>query len=121
MELDGHTKQDLRNRVGITKESSTLLPLNSLATIESLTIPPVQEVVISADVRCNKCQKRVNAIISRTKETESVVVNLLEKKVIVTYRCSGGVQVSSKQIPSVYNNPLAKFALVKRIFGFSSR
>ncbi|GAB4840276.1 hypothetical protein Ancab_021040 [Ancistrocladus abbreviatus] len=121
MELDDDHAEELKDRVGIKDKSSSLLPLTTLAAIESLTMPLVQEVVISADIRCKQCQKRVNDFISRMKETESVVVNLSEKKVIVTCKYSGVVKVSSRQIPAVYKKPLGKVALIKRFFGFSGR
>uniref|UniRef100_A0A803KV31 HMA domain-containing protein n=1 Tax=Chenopodium quinoa TaxID=63459 RepID=A0A803KV31_CHEQI len=65
-------------------QSAVLFPQTSLGFMESLTMPDVQEVVISADVRCSDCQKRILDMISRFDETESVVVNLSEKKVAIT-------------------------------------
>ncbi|KAI4302227.1 hypothetical protein MLD38_038004 [Melastoma candidum] len=56
----------------------------SLASMESLSIPLVQVVVLSADMSCAECQKRVAEVMSRMNETESVEVNVLEKKVILS-------------------------------------
>ncbi|GAY47003.1 hypothetical protein CUMW_101270 [Citrus unshiu] len=54
----------------------------SLASIESLSMPLVQEVVLSADIRCSECQKRVADMMSKLNETESVLVNVSEKKIL---------------------------------------
>ncbi|KAI8539151.1 hypothetical protein RHMOL_Rhmol09G0159200 [Rhododendron molle] len=67
--------------------SSLLLSRSSLASVESLTMPLVHEIVLLADFRCAKCQQRVADIISRMKcEPESVEVSVLEKKVTLTCR-----------------------------------
>ncbi|CAO2830023.1 unnamed protein product [Amaranthus hypochondriacus] len=83
----------------------------SLAFMESLTMPQVQELVISADLRCTECQKRIADIISRFNETESMVVNLSEKKVVIT--CKLLMKAPKKQIIKRQTN------LFKRIFGSS--
>ncbi|KAL8470605.1 hypothetical protein ACS0TY_033238 [Phlomoides rotata] len=57
----------------------------SLAAIESLALPLVQEVVFLADFRCPKCQQRVAEIMSKMNgETQSVVISVLKKKVTLT-------------------------------------
>ncbi|KAL3510815.1 hypothetical protein ACH5RR_030216 [Cinchona calisaya] len=57
----------------------------TLASIESLAIPLVQEVVFLADFRCTKCQQRVAEVMAKMNgETDSVVVSVLEKKVTLT-------------------------------------
>ncbi|KAL9420391.1 hypothetical protein AB3S75_038046 [Citrus x aurantiifolia] len=93
----------------------------SLASIESLSMPLVQEVVLSADIRCSECQKRVADMMSKLNETESVLVNVSEKKVTLTSRYPVVVEVSKRQITAVRRNPLQKIAIIKRIFGSSSR
>ncbi|XAR55831.1 hypothetical protein NMG60_11036043 [Bertholletia excelsa] len=93
------------------------LPGTSLASVESLTMPLVQEVVVLADIKCANCQKRVADIISRMNgETQSVVVSVLEKKVTLT----SNVPSNSKQVAEVYRNPLNKVATIKRLFLSSS-
>ncbi|KAI6677021.1 hypothetical protein NL676_037817 [Syzygium grande] len=98
----------------------------SLASIESLTMPLMQEVVLSADIRCVECQKRVADVMSRMTETESVVVNVLEKKVTLSCKYpnnQNGVNGPRRpQFPVVYRNPLRlnKVATIKRLFRFSS-
>ncbi|KAI4381434.1 hypothetical protein MLD38_007504 [Melastoma candidum] len=95
------------------------LSTTSLASIESLTMPPVQEVVLSADIRCAECQKRITDFMSRMNGTESVVVNVTEKKVILSCKYpdpmppprSKGQVVSYRKII-----PLNKMAVIKRIF-----
>ncbi|XVE91410.1 hypothetical protein REPUB_Repub01dG0007100 [Reevesia pubescens] len=67
-------------RVEFNKPKSLLPPGTSLASVESLSMPLVHEVVLSADIRCAECQKRIADIMSRMNETDSVLVNLLEKK-----------------------------------------
>ncbi|GAB2280089.1 hypothetical protein Dimus_014726 [Dionaea muscipula] len=63
-----------------------ILSQTSLASLESLTMPLVQKIVISGDIRCNDCRNRIASAISRMDEAamESVVVNVLEKNVTVT-------------------------------------
>ncbi|KEH27979.1 hypothetical protein MTR_5g055200 [Medicago truncatula] len=54
----------------IAIKSSKNFPLfgTSLASIESLSMPKVHEVVLSADMQCEKCQKRVIDIITKMNE-----------------------------------------------------
>lgn len=63
------------------------IPRPTLASIESLAIPLVQEVVFLADFRCAKCQQRVEEVMSKLNgETDSVMVSVLEKKVTLTFK-----------------------------------
>ncbi|XP_075633298.1 uncharacterized protein LOC142605741 isoform X2 [Castanea sativa] len=105
--------------IGIRKSKSLLLSGTSLASVESLSMPLVQEVVISADIRCSECQKRVADMMSRM--NESVVVNLLEKKVTLTCRYANVGKASSQQVAAIYRNPFGKVAMIKRIFRSSHR
>ncbi|XP_030970312.1 uncharacterized protein LOC126690110 isoform X2 [Quercus robur] len=105
--------------IGIRKSKSLLLSGTSLASVESLSMPLVQEVVISADIRCSECQKRVADMMSRM--NESVVVNLLEKKVTLTCRYANVGKASSQQVAAIYRNPFGKVAMIKRIFRSSRR
>ncbi|KAJ8760773.1 hypothetical protein K2173_018885 [Erythroxylum novogranatense] len=114
MALANKPKKEL-SRIGFKKSKSMLLAGTSLASIESLSMPLVQEVVLSADIRCAECQKRIAEIMSRMNETESVLVNVLEKKVTLTCT-SPGLKVTSRQVAAVYRNPLRKMALIKWIF-----
>lgn len=100
--------------------SSFLLPpQSSLAFLESLTMPLVQEVVISADIGCIECQKRISNVLSRfNAEMESVVVNLSEKKVIVTCKY---LKVSATQIITSRRSVFSKVASIKRMFGPSKK
>ncbi|CAO2828397.1 unnamed protein product [Amaranthus hypochondriacus] len=93
-------------------------PQYSLAFMESLTMPQVQEVVLSADVRCMECQKRISDMISRLNETESVVVNLLEKKVVIT--CKGLLKPPNEHIMKRQKDGFNKIALIKWMFGSSN-
>ncbi|XVF03418.1 hypothetical protein REPUB_Repub04eG0259600 [Reevesia pubescens] len=72
--------QDKVTRTEFNKPKSLLLPGTSLASVESLSMPLVHEVVLSADIRCAECQRRIADIMSRMNETDSVLVNVLEKK-----------------------------------------
>ncbi|XP_030549288.1 uncharacterized protein LOC115754421 [Rhodamnia argentea] len=98
----------------------------SLASIESLTMPLMQEVVLSADIRCAECQKRVADVMSRMTETESVVVNVLEKKVTLSCKYpnnQNGVKgLRGPRVPVVCRYPLKlnKVAAIKRLFRLSS-
>ncbi|GLU04761.1 hypothetical protein SLE2022_218930 [Rubroshorea leprosula] len=98
------------------ESKNILLPESSLASVESLSMPLVQEIVVSADIRCARCQKRVADIISRMKETESVLVNVLEKKVTLTCQYPGAVKLPSKQAPAIYRKPFNKIAMIKKFF-----
>ncbi|XP_021615214.1 uncharacterized protein LOC110616973 isoform X2 [Manihot esculenta] len=106
-------------RIGRKKPKNMLLPGTSLASVESLSVPLVQEVVLSADIRCAECQVRIAEIMSRMAETDSLSVNLLEKKVILTCKYPG-VKVPTRQVAAVYSNPLSKIAMFKRIFRSTS-
>ncbi|THG07266.1 hypothetical protein TEA_001856 [Camellia sinensis var. sinensis] len=64
MAISGRTKEE-NNTIGFKKSKGLLLPQTSLASLESLTIPLVQEVVLLADFQCEECQKRVANIISK--------------------------------------------------------
>ncbi|XP_062157739.1 uncharacterized protein LOC133865361 isoform X2 [Alnus glutinosa] len=85
---------------GIGKSESFLLSETSLASLESLTMPLVQEVVLSADIRCAECQKRVADIMARM---------------------NGIGKSSTQQVAAVCRNPLDKVAMIRRIFRSSRR
>ncbi|KAK3421703.1 uncharacterized protein LOC104453805 [Eucalyptus grandis] len=116
---DDHPKQSIGS-------PDVVIAKTSLASIESLTMPLMQEVVLSADIRCAECQKRVADVMSRMSETESVVVNMLEKKVILSCKYpnnpNGVKGLRRPQVPIVYRNPLKlnKVATIKRLFRLSS-
>ncbi|KAF2317763.1 hypothetical protein GH714_041067 [Hevea brasiliensis] len=75
----------------------------------------VQEVVLSADIRCAECQMRIAEIMSRMAETESVSVNVLEKKVTLICRYPG-VKVPTRQVAAVYRNPFKKLPCSSAFF-----
>ncbi|PNX97753.1 hypothetical protein L195_g020986, partial [Trifolium pratense] len=52
-------------KTGIKVSKSFPLSGTSLASLESLSLPLVQEVVLSADMQCESCQKRVSDIITK--------------------------------------------------------
>ncbi|XP_024027918.1 uncharacterized protein LOC21393331 isoform X2 [Morus notabilis] len=100
--------------IGIRKSDRFLLHGTSLASVECLSLPLVQEIVLSADIRCSECQKRIAEIMSRM--SESVVVNVLDKKVALTCRYPIVAKEPARQVPAIRRNPLNKVALLKRIF-----
>ncbi|KAL9364704.1 hypothetical protein Peur_005703 [Populus x canadensis] len=106
--------------IGVKKSNNMLYSGTGLASVESLTLPLVQEIVLSADIRCAECQRRLADIMSRTNEIESVLINVLEKKVTLTCRYPG-MKVTTGQVAAVYRNPLGKMATIKRIFRSYSR
>ncbi|KAF5445159.1 hypothetical protein F2P56_034228 [Juglans regia] len=118
----GRPKKKLPPTTAIRRNSESssflLLSATSLASVESLSMPLVQEVVLSADIRCAECQRRVADIMSRMNETQSVVVNLLEKKVILTYKnaSAGKASTHEQAVATIYRNPLSKVAIIRRIF-----
>nr|AFK37955.1 unknown [Medicago truncatula] len=112
-----YDKRNLQKSAGV---KSFPLSGTSLASLESLSLPLVQEVVLSADMQCETCQKRVADIITKMNaETESIVVNVLEKKVILTFRISTTTTVGkviSKKVTPLNRTPFPKVAIIKRIF-----
>ncbi|XP_057424944.1 uncharacterized protein LOC130718375 isoform X2 [Lotus japonicus] len=125
---DCSTSRKELQKVGVRISKSFPLSGTSLASLESLSLPLLQEVVLSADMQCEQCQKRVADIITKMNETESVVVNVLEKKVILTFRLPADTKVISQsqtpinrtQITPINNRTLPpKVAVIKRIFGSS--
>ncbi|CAI0552491.1 unnamed protein product [Linum tenue] len=101
------------------KRSMSVPGISSLASIESLSMPLVQEVVISADIQCAQCQRRVAEAISRMSGTESVTVNLVEKQVTLTCTYPGPGPGGGGRV--VYRNPLSRIAIIsRRILGSSS-
>jgi len=52
-------------------------------------------------------------------ETESVVVNVMEKKVVLTFRLTTIGKVISQQIAPLPTTTVPKVAIIKRIFRFS--
>ncbi|XP_043716897.1 uncharacterized protein LOC122664925 isoform X2 [Telopea speciosissima] len=94
MSFLGWAKKEL-TKLGIYKSKKLLLSRSSLASIESLSVPLIQEVVLSADLGCKNCQKRVaHAISLMDLTTDSMVVDILEKKVTLT--CISSIKGSKK-------------------------
>ncbi|VVA94500.1 unnamed protein product [Arabis nemorensis] len=101
----------LRSKLSRTSESS-------LASVASLSMPLIQEIVISADISCSDCQEKIADIMSRMIETSSILVSVLEKKVTLTCTYSGDRRVSK----SYGETLLCKFSTIKRlIFSSSSK
>nr|XP_043626765.1 heavy metal-associated isoprenylated plant protein 45-like isoform X2 [Erigeron canadensis] len=93
----------------------------TLATIESLTFPLVQEVVLLADFRCKRCQDRVADIVSRLDgEAESMEISLKEKKVTITLsrRHPKVLKMLENELQSVtmYKSPANKCSIVRKMF-----
>ncbi|KAK7357807.1 hypothetical protein VNO80_17103 [Phaseolus coccineus] len=117
MAFEDGSKKELQ-KVGLEISNGFPLARTTLASMESLSLPVVQEVVLSADMQCEKCQKRVADIIAKMNaETESVVVNVLEKKVVLTFRLTTIGKVISQQITPLPTT-VPKVAIIKRIFRF---
>ncbi|KAI3744319.1 hypothetical protein L1987_57398 [Smallanthus sonchifolius] len=119
----GQNEED--EEVEFEKNNLTIVP-TTLATIESLTFPLVQEVVLLADFRCKNCQDRVADIVSRLNgETESMEISLMEKKVTITLssRHTKRAKMSENKVQPVasYKNRANKFSLMKSLFCSSSR
>ncbi|OMP06770.1 hypothetical protein COLO4_07905 [Corchorus olitorius] len=124
MVLPGQPKKEV-SRIELDKPKRLLLPGTCLASVESLSMPLVcilflsvtlHEVVLSADIRCEECQRRIADIMSRMNDTDSVLVNVLEKKVTLTCRYPGIVNLPSRQVPIIYRTPVSTVAMIKRIF-----
>ncbi|TQD76607.1 hypothetical protein C1H46_037855 [Malus baccata] len=97
-------------------KSRSLSPGTSLASAESLSMPLLQEVVLSADISCSDCQKRLSEMMSKMGEIESVVVNASEKRVTLVCRYPGAAKVpSTRLVAAVNKNPLKKISLIRRM------
>ncbi|XP_019434182.1 PREDICTED: uncharacterized protein LOC109359115 isoform X4 [Lupinus angustifolius] len=117
MAFEDDAKKELKE---VSRKISKAFPLSrtSLASMESLSLPMVQEVVLSADMQCEKCLKRITDIIAKMNvETESVVLNVLEEKVTLTFRYATVDKVVTRQITPISKNLLPKVAIIKHIFG----
>ncbi|CAN7040131.1 unnamed protein product [Brassica rapa subsp. trilocularis] len=100
-----------RSKLSITRESS-------LASVASLSMPLIQEIVLSADIKCSDCQEKISDIMSRMiAETYSILVSVLEKKVTLTCTYSGDRRVS-KSYGEAF---LCKMSTFKRRMLHSSR
>ncbi|KAL0700863.1 hypothetical protein Bca4012_056985 [Brassica carinata] len=96
-----------RSKLSITSESS-------LASVASLSMPLIQEIVLSADIRCSDCQEKIADIMSKT---YSILVSVLEKKVTLTCTYSGDRRVSKSYGEAL----LCKISIFKRRIFPSSR
>ncbi|KAJ0242851.1 hypothetical protein HA466_0201180 [Hirschfeldia incana] len=99
-----------RSKLLITSESS-------LASVASLSMPLIQEIVISADIKRSDCQEKIADIMSRMIETYSILVSVLEKKVTLTCTYSGDGRVSKSYGEAL----LCKMSTFKRRILHSSR
>ncbi|KAI3453014.1 hypothetical protein Pfo_009677 [Paulownia fortunei] len=100
-----------------TAPNGGVRPQTTLAAIESLAIPLVQEVVFLADFRCSRCQQRVAEIMAKMNgETQSVVISVLEKTVTLTCTYPNVHKLPRRHIASIYRNPWSKVSLIVRLF-----
>ncbi|WOH07716.1 hypothetical protein DCAR_0727149 [Daucus carota subsp. sativus] len=92
----------------------------TLASVESLTLPLVQEVVLLADFHCKGCQERVADIMSRMNGVkESVVISVMDKKVTLTSTYPGIVKVHRGQVTRIYENSKNRVSVMMGFFRFS--
>nr|XP_043608377.1 uncharacterized protein LOC122580170 [Erigeron canadensis] len=92
----------------------------TLASIESLTFPLVQEVILLADYRCKMCQDRVADIISKFNgDMQSMEILMMEKRVILTFNrnCSKAINTHKNKLQAValYKNMVNKISNIKRL------
>ncbi|KAH8496207.1 hypothetical protein H0E87_019108 [Populus deltoides] len=85
MALASRPKKEIQ-RIGIKKSKNMLYSGTSLASAESLTVPLVQVVVLSADIRCAECQRRVADIMSRMNEVETHMIEKQQCRISVCGR-----------------------------------
>ncbi|XP_047307393.1 uncharacterized protein LOC124910758 [Impatiens glandulifera] len=111
--------------LAVNKRSKNV-PETSLAFVESLTFPPVQEVVLSADFQCKDCREKIAHFISKINgETESIVVSVLDKKITLVCKYPIGITKASilgrsSPIVSSWKKPFNKVKMIKRLFNFST-
>ncbi|XXG78173.1 hypothetical protein AAC387_Pa08g2171 [Persea americana] len=85
-----------------SKSGSRTFPVSTLASLESLTIPSVQEIILKADLGCSQCWKRVACMISRMGvSVESMVVDVIEKKVTLTCGARPAIKRSKSKVAVV--------------------
>ncbi|KVH96296.1 uncharacterized protein LOC112528400 isoform X3 [Cynara cardunculus var. scolymus] len=102
------------------EKSNKLIEVSTtLASVESLTFPLVQEVVLLADFGCKKCEDRVAGIVSRLNgEMESMEIMVMEKKVIFTFtsKYSREIKTCGKklEVATIYKHMAKKIFNVKR-------
>ncbi|XP_031492738.1 uncharacterized protein LOC116259192 [Nymphaea colorata] len=72
------------------------LPSSSLASVESLTVPQEQVIVMTADLKCPDGRRRVSEVLSRMgDDIGSVLVDSREKTVILSCRFGGNARKKS--------------------------
>uniref|UniRef100_A0A0R0EB57 HMA domain-containing protein n=1 Tax=Glycine max TaxID=3847 RepID=A0A0R0EB57_SOYBN len=64
MAFEDGSKKELQ-KVSLKLSKDFPLTRTTLASMESLSLPVVQQVVLSADMQCEKCQKRVADILTK--------------------------------------------------------
>ncbi|KAF5764078.1 hypothetical protein HanXRQr2_Chr15g0687821 [Helianthus annuus] len=101
------------------EKSKKLVNVPTLASIESLTFPLVQEVVVLADHRCKMSQDRVADIVSRLNgDMESMEIMMMEKKTTLTFICkhSKATKTIGKKLEviTVYKSTINKISNAKR-------
>ncbi|CAH8327166.1 unnamed protein product [Eruca vesicaria subsp. sativa] len=99
-----------RSKLSITSESS-------LASVASLSMPLIQEIVLSADIKCSDCQEKIADIMWRMIETYSIMMSVLEKEVTLTCTYSGDRRVSKSYGEAL----LCKMSTFKRRLFHSSK
>lgn len=107
-------------KIGVEDYKKGLTPRITLASVESLTLPLVQEIVLLADFGCKGCQEKVATMMSRLNgETVSIEVSSSEKKVTLTciYPTS---DKNPTQVARIHKSPVNKSSLIKRLFRSSS-
>ncbi|EPS58118.1 hypothetical protein M569_16699 [Genlisea aurea] len=86
--------------------------------MESLSVPMVQEVVVLADLGCNKCKERIAKIITKLDcgETQSVVISVREKMVTLICKSRGDGDGDSEERRR--RRPIRGDFLISRLFPF---
>ncbi|KAI3811917.1 hypothetical protein L1987_16613 [Smallanthus sonchifolius] len=103
MSAFGHNKEEEEEP---KKSKNVVKSPATLASIESLTFPLVQEVVILADYRCKICQDRVADIISKLDGDMEMMI--MEKKVILSFAGRYSKPIKS----TIYKNIVNKISNV---------
>ncbi|KAL8112141.1 uncharacterized protein LOC141667887 [Apium graveolens] len=108
-------------KIGVEDKKNGLVPRITLASVESLTLPLVQEIVLFADFGCKGCQEKVATIMSRMNgETVSIEVSVSEKKVTLTCIYPRNVRKpTQQQVARIHRSPVNRSSLIKRLFGSS--
>uniref|UniRef100_A0A0R0EA08 HMA domain-containing protein n=1 Tax=Glycine max TaxID=3847 RepID=A0A0R0EA08_SOYBN len=88
MAFEDGSKKELQ-KVSLKLSKDFPLTRTTLASMESLSLPVVQQVVLSADMQCEKCQKRVADILTKMNALVPHVTDFFSRDRVSGGECVG--------------------------------